>query len=62
MSIYVPPLCPTCAAALLRWSWFDWPAEPITYWYCLECDCANRLPHIFTFKKNELRRVMGIGE
>ncbi len=35
-----------CGARLLRWAWYEGPDEPFQWWYCLECDLAERLPFI----------------
>ena len=40
------PPCKLCGAQLLRWAWYEAKAEPVEYWYCLECDKVNREPCI----------------
>ncbi len=40
------PPCKLCGAPLLRWAWYEAVGEPVEYWYCLECDRADREPCI----------------
>jgi NAD-dependent SIR2 family protein deacetylase len=51
---YQPPNCPKCGMPLRRWSWHDFYTDPLTYWYCLQCDLAGVEPCIFTFTKASL--------
>jgi thymidylate synthase len=39
------PTCGCCGAKMLRFGWYE--IDPLyKYWYCLECDKANRLPFL----------------
>lgn len=57
-TVYFPPECKVCGSRLLRWSWWEWEGEDVTYWYCLECDKSVRIPYIFVVDRMILKEVI----